>query len=74
MEDCNKPTVHNHNPRLVRTPVSLTMAALVAPGHVPPAPIKEQVVDHLPKRFKEMKFGIQLVQPLTYTRSWPSLR
>lgn len=35
------------------------MATLVASGHVPPAPIKEQVADQLPKRFKEMKFGIQ---------------
>lgn len=52
------PQLHHHdNPLPIRpTP---KMAAVVAPGHVPPAPIKEQVVDHLPKRFKEMKFGIQ---------------
>lgn len=26
------------------------------------APTKEQVVDRLPKRFKEMKFGVQSVE------------
>lgn len=35
------------------------MTAHVPQGQVPPAAMKEQVVDHLPKRFKEMKFGIQ---------------
>ncbi|KAF3761135.1 hypothetical protein M406DRAFT_47384 [Cryphonectria parasitica EP155] len=38
------------------------MAAVVTQGHGRPATIKEQVVDHLPKRFKEMKFGIQSIQ------------
>lgn len=39
----------------IRDP-SLTMAARGASATAPP---KEQVVDNLPKRFKEMKFGVQ---------------
>lgn len=56
LHDIDNPT----GPHRVRAVAdTFEMAAVVASGHVPPAPVKEQVTDQLPKRFKEMKFGIQ---------------
>lgn len=58
-EGCNTQQHSEYRPPPPDGNLYFDMATLVASGHVPPAPIKEQVADQLPKRFKEMKFGIQ---------------